>query len=467
MRSALAGSRFAHDVRRILPLAWPVLVGQIAVLAFSTIDTILVARHSQADLAALAVGAAAYITVFIGFMGIVLAVSPLAGQLFGAGRLAAAGDEVHQAVWLALGLSVLGCTLLVFPQPFLWLAKAGPEVAQRVRGYLLGLAFSLPAGLLFTVFRGFNTAVSRPKAVMVLQVGGCVAVKLPLTAALVSGVPALGLPALGVTGCGIATAAAMWAQVALGWWLMRRDPFYAPFQLFGRGLHAPHRAALWGLVRLGVPMGASILIEVTGFSMMALLISRLGTVPVAGHQIAVNIVSLMFMLPLALANAASTLVAQRIGAGDLADARHLGWHGLQFGLLLSLGLGAAVFVSREAVVGLYTGDAVVAAAAVPLLAWMVVFHVADAAQTIAAFVLRAWRIATLPMLIYAGSMWGVGLGGGYTLAFDLLGMTPAGLGGARGFWAAATFGLIAAGLGLSGLLAWKLAPQRPAPASAA
>lgn len=456
----MTGRGFLADVRRIMPLAWPVLVGQLAVLAFSTIDTILVARHSQADLAAFAVGSAAYITVFVGFMGVVLAVSPIAGQLFGAGRLEAAGDELHQAIWLALGLSVVGSALLVFPQPFLWLAKAGPDVAERVRGYLLALALSLPASLLFTVFRGFNTAVSRPKAVMLLQVAG-LGLKLPLSMALVSGFAPLNLPAMGVTGCGVATAVSMWAQVLIAWWLMRRDPFYAPFRLWGRGLHPPHRAALWNLLRLGVPMGLSILIEVTGFSMMALLISRIGTVPVAGHQIAVNIVSLMFMLPLALANATSTLVAQRIGAGDLPDARRLGWHGLQFGLLLSLGLGGSVFFGREAVIGLYTTDAMIAAAALPLLAWMVVFHIADAAQTIAAFVLRAWRIATLPMFVYAGSLWGVGLGGGFTLAFNLLGNTPADLQGARGFWAAATFGLIAAGLGLSGLMWLKLSPPAP------
>lgn len=458
--------RFLADVRRIVPLAWPVLVGQLAVLAFSTIDTILVARHSQADLAAFAVGAAAYITVFIGFMGIVLAISPIAGQLFGAGRLQAAGDQVHQAAWLALGLSVLGCGLLVFPEPFLWLAKAGPDVAERVRGYLLALACSLPASLLFTVFRGFNTAVSRPKAVMVLQVGGLL-LKLPLSAALVFGYPPLHLPALGVTGCGIATAIAMWGQALLAAWLMRRDPFYDQFQIWGRGLHAPHRAALWNLFRLGVPMGLGILIEVTAFSMMALLISRLGTVPVAGHQVAMNIVSLMFMLPMALANAVSTLVAQRIGAGDLPDARRLGWNGLWFGLALSALLGAAVYAGRAGIIGLYTSDAAVAAAALSLLAWLVVFHIADAAQIIAAFVLRAWRIATLPMVVYAGSLWGVGLGGGFVVAFDLLGTTPAALKGAPGFWAACTFGLIAAGSGLAGLMALTIRRTEPRPAAAA
>jgi multidrug resistance protein, MATE family len=439
---------FAEDVRRIAPLAWPVVIGQVAVLAFNTIDTVLVGRHSPADLAAFAVGAAAYVTVFIGFMGIVLAVSPIVGQLFGAGRLEAAGDELHQAIWLALGLSVIGVVLLLFPQPFLWIAKAGPDIAERVHGYLKALALALPASLLFTAFRGFNTAVSRPKIVMVLQIGG-LAAKLPLSIALVFGVPAWGIPEMGVTGAGLATAVALWVQLLLAWALMRRDPFYAPFRFWGHGLHAPNRRALWGLLRLGVPMGAGILIEVTGFSMMALLISRLGTLPVAGHQIAVNIVSLMFMLPLGLANASGTLVAQRIGAGDLADARRLGWHGLLLGCLLAAVLGVIVLGLREPIIALYTPHAEVAAAALPLLAWVVVFHLADALQTVAAFVLRAWRIATLPMFIYAGSLWGIGLAGGYTLGLNVTGATPPALQGAPGFWAACTAGLVVAGVALT------------------
>ncbi len=441
------------DVRRLLPLAWPVLLGQLAVLAFGTIDTVLVARHSQADLAAFAVGAAAYVTVFVGFMGVLLAVSPLVGQLFGAGRLEAAGDPCHQGVWMALGLSALGALLLVFPAPFLWVARSSPEVAQGVRGYLLALAVSLPASLLFTVYRAFNVAVSRPKIVMALQLVG-LAIKLPLSIALVSGLPHLGLPALGVTGCGVATAVAMWAQAGLALVLMRRDPFYQPFRLWGRGLHAPDRAVLLALLRLGLPIGATILIEVSAFTMMALFIARLGTLPVAGHQIAMNLISMMFMLPLSLGNATSTLVAQRIGAGDLADARRLGWHGLQMGIGLACLLGGAVFLSRHQVVGWYSADAGVQAATLSLLAWLALFHVADAVQTIVAFVLRAWRIATVPMVIYAASLWGVGLGGGYQLAFNVSGRVPTAWQGAPGFWLAATLGLVLAGTALTGFMQW-------------
>lgn len=450
---APAGAGLAATTRRILPLAWPVFVGQLSVLAFGTIDTLFVARASATDLAALAVGGAAYITVFIGFMGVVLALSPIVGQLHGAGRSHEAGHEVHQALWLALALSLVGSGLLAFPAPFLALARSGPEVAEKVRGYLLALALSLPASLVFTVYRAFNTAVSRPKAVMVLQLGGLL-LKIPLSWALVFGVPALGLPAMGVVGCGIATCIAMWAQVLAAAVQLRRDPFYARFQVTGHGLRRPQRAALVVMLRLGVPIGLSILVEVTGFAFMALFISRLGTTPVAGHQIAGNLVSLLFMMPLALANATGTLVAQRIGAGDSRDARQLGWHGLQLGCLVAAVMGGGVFLLRQPVLGLYTQDPAVLAAALPLVAWLALFHVADAAQTIAAFVLRAYKIATVPVLIYVGALWGVGLGGGYTLAFETNAALPAGLHGAPGFWFAATCGLVLAALALCAFMAW-------------
>jgi MATE family multidrug resistance protein len=443
------------SARRLAPLAWPVLVGQVAVLAFATVDTILVARFAAADLAALAVGGAAYLTVFIGLMGVVVAVGPIAGQLFGARQLVQAGRQVHQAVWVALGLSLLGSTLLLFPAPFLALSRASPDVADKVRGYLFALAFSLPASLLFSVYRGFNTAVSRPKAVMALQVAG-LALKVPLSSALVWGVPLLGVPSLGVVGCGLATAIVMWAQMLIAWQVVQRDAFYAPFQIMGRGLDAPDRKAILAQLRLGIPMGSSILVEVTGFAFMAFFISRIGTTAVAGHQVATNLVSLMFMVPLAMANASGTLVAQRIGAGDPQDARRLGWHSLGIGLALAAVMGSSVLLGQRFVLGLYTSNPAVAAAAVPLIAWLVVFHIADAAQTIAAFVLRAYRIATVPVFIYVAALWGVGLGGGYVLAFNVGGQVPAALQGAPGYWFASTAGLVVAGVALIAFMGWVL-----------
>ena len=461
----LSGTRgLRHSASRLVPLAWPVFIGQLSVLAFSTTDTVLVARYSALDLAALAVGSAAYITIFISAMGAVLAVGPIAGQLFGAGRLPESGRQLHQAIWLALLLSLGGCVMLLFPQPFMSLARAEPAVEAKVRAYMGALAFALPAALVFTAFRGFNTAVSRPKVVMALQLAALV-LKVPLSALLLYGAAlttpfgTLTVPSFGAAGCGIATAIVMNLQMFAAWQLLKRDPFYARFA-FARGLAPPHRASLAGLLRLGVPMGASIMVEVTGFTSMALFISRIGATPVAGHQIALNLVSMMFMMPLAIANASSTLVAQRVGADEPHEAHRIGWHGLELGVAVSALMGGGVYLLRESIVGVYTHDAAVAAAALPLLAWVALFHVADAAQTIAAFVLRAYRIATVPMLIYVAAIWGVGLGGGYLLAFDVGGFAPPALHGAQGFWSAATAGLVLAGTGMTAFLAWFLRQQR-------
>jgi MATE family multidrug resistance protein len=443
------------SARRLAPLAWPVFVGQVAVLGFSTVDTVMVARYSAVDLAALAVGAAAYITIFVGFMGVVLAIGPIAGQLFGARKPAESGAQLHQAVWLALGLSVLGSALLLMPGPFLWAAQAKPEVAEKVRAYLGFLAIALPPSLVFQSFRGFNTAVSRPKVVMSLQLVG-LALKVPLNALLIYGMPAWNVPAMGAAGCGLASAIAMWAQLLLAWWVMRRDPFYAPFGLHATRLNAPDWASLKELLRLGIPMGMGILIEVTGFTFMAIFISRIGATEVAGHQLAANLVSLMFMMPLAIANATTTLVAQSIGADSKEEARRMGWHGLYIGAGVAALLGTAVYLLREPVLNAYTNNPVIVAAAMPLLAFVAVFHIADAAQTIASFVMRAYRVATAPMVIYAVALWGVGLGGGYVIAFNVTGMTPEALLGAQGFWSASVAGLVLSGIGLCSLMAWVL-----------
>lgn len=242
--------------------------------------------------------------------------------------------------------------------------------------------------------------------------------------------------------------------------MLRSDSFYARFAITGHGLNAPDRRALWAQLKLGVPMGGSILVEVTGFSFMAFFVARIGIEAVAGHQIAANLVSLLFMLPLAVGSATCALVAQRVGANQTGDARRIGWHGMQLAALCALAVGAAVFLAREAIVRLYTGQEGIVAAALPLLGFVALFHFVDAIQIAAAFVLRAWRIATVPLLIYAASIWGLGMGGGYVLAFNVGGAVPAALHGARGYWVASTAGLAAAALGLVLCLLWVARPAR-------
>ena len=156
------------DVRKIAGLAWPVLIGQLAIIAFGVIDTAMVGRFSATDLAALGLGSSIYISVYIGLTGILTALQPIAGQLYGAARYEEIGEEVRQALWLALALAVIGFLILFFPHPLLQLARAPEALRERTVSYLQILAFGLPASLAFRVYSSLTNAVGQPRLVMIL-----------------------------------------------------------------------------------------------------------------------------------------------------------------------------------------------------------------------------------------------------------------------------------------------------------
>ena len=432
---------FVADVRRITELAWPVLIGQLAVIAFGVLDTAMAGRASAADLAAIGLGGSIYVTVYISLMGVLQALSPIAGQLYGAQRHSEIGEEVRQAVWLGLVLAAIGMLILWFPAPLLHLADATPELAEKATAYLRYEALALPAALGFRIYSALNNALSRPVMVTVLQLAG-LAIKFPLNALFLYG--GMGVPAMGGPGCALASMIISWLWFVAAAAILMRNPAYKPFAIFTH-YSPPNRARLWALVRLGVPMGFTYLIEITSFTLMAIFIARLGTVVLAGHQIAANLGAVAYMVPLSLSIATSTLAAQSIGARDRVAARRISLNGIKLAVMCAVIVGAAVLFLRRELVSLYTHDDTVLAIAVPLLPFIAFYQMFDALQVMTAFILRAYKIALIPTVIYALSLWGVGLGGGYVLGFGLLGDIAAALRGAAGFWAANGMSLMVAG----------------------
>jgi multidrug resistance protein, MATE family len=439
-------SEFSRTVRAILRLAWPVLIAQLAVIASGVLDTVMAGRYSAIDLAAVGIGASVYFSVFIGLMGVVQALSPIAGQLFGGKHYERIGEETRQTAWLALALSVLGVLLLSFPEPFLRLSGAPPEVEARTRDYLLGIAWALPAMLLFRVFFALTTAVSRPRAVMLINLF-YFATKVPLNALFIYG--AFGAPDLGGPGCAVATAIASWVIFALAWTYCAKHPFYAPFGIFARWSW-PDPAILWNHLKLGVPLGLALFVEVTSFTFMAIFLARLGATTSAGHQIASNVTAVFYMFGLAVGNATGVLIAQAVGARDFRMARHTGFTGMRIMLTVSACAGVLISASTSRIVGFYSHDAQVQALAAGLLVYVAFFQVFDTAQVVIVNALRGYRITVIPMLVYTVALWGIGLGGGYALglenvaAANALGLaTPM---GAAGFWLAGVASLVVAGL---------------------
>ena len=432
--------------QRIARDAGAILLGQLATIGFGVADTIMAGRYASTDLAALSIGMAIYISLHVGLAGIVQALIPTIGQHHGAREPEQVGEAFRQGLWLALMVSLPGSLVLACPDLLLGLARSTPEMATQVRDYLGLLAWGLPLSLLFRCYSGLNQGISRPLLVTALQLGA-LALKLPLNAWFIFG--GAGVPALGVVGCAVATVAIHATLLLFAVAMLRLHPIYRPFQLW-RGWRGPRWAAQRELLRLGLPTGASYFFEVTAFTLMAVFISHFGTTALAGHQIVANLASVMYMLPLSIAIATGARVAQLRGAGEAQMARRAGWQGIALSVGLAVALGACLYLLRTPLLGLYSEDPAVRAAAAGLFAYIALYQVFDAAQVTAAFALRSYRVALLPAVGYAVALWGFGLAGGYALAFDSFAATPAWLRGASGFW----FGNAAALALVAALLIW-------------
>lgn len=424
-------SRLREDISSLLKLAGPLLIGQLAVIAFGVLDTAMTARYSADDLAALAMASAIFISIYVGLTGVISALAPIAGQLFGAKRFSEIGEEVRQATWLALGLTVLGCLILLNADHLLAISQMNAVIEDKAKLYLSILAIGLPASMGMRVLMALHNAVSRPTVITVVQIIGLV-LKLPLNLLFIYG--GLGIEGMGGPGCAVATVIINWSWLLMTLGFVLFDRFYRPFKIFAR-FSMPDAHRIWTLLKLGTPIGFSYLIEVTSFTFMSLFIARLGTTALAGHQIVANMGTVIYMVPLSLSIATMTLVSQSIGANKQERAEEIGWSSVFFTTIVCISIGIAVWLFRIELLNFYDPPEEVKAFSIPLFLFIAFYQVFDALQITAAFILRAYRIAFWPMVIYAGSLWGVGLGGGYLMGFNVLGNTPTFLQGANGFWA--------------------------------
>lgn len=424
-------SRLREDIPSLLKLAGPLLIGQLAVIAFGVLDTAMTARYSADDLAALAMASAIFISIYVGLTGVVSALAPIAGQLFGAKRYSEIGEEIRQATWLALGLTILGCFILLNADYLLAISQMNELIEGKAKLYLNILAIGLPASMAMRVLMALHNAVSRPTVITVVQIIGLV-LKSPLNLLFIYG--GLGVEGMGGPGCAVATVIINWLWLLMTLGFVVFDRFYRPFKIFVR-FSLPNWHRIWTLLKLGTPIGFSYLIEVTSFTFMSLFIARLGTTALAGHQIVANMGTIIYMVPLSLSIATMTLVSQSIGANKPERAEEIGWSAVLFTTMLCILIGIGVWVLRVQLLDLYDPPAEVKAFSIPLFLFIAFYQVFDALQVTTAFILRAYRIAFWPMVIYAGSLWGVGLGGGYLMGFNVLGNTPQFLQGANGFWA--------------------------------
>jgi MATE family multidrug resistance protein len=302
-----------------MQLAWPMLVAQLAMMGNAVIDTAMAGRLSAIDLAAVGIASSIMATILMSLISVLLALPPIIAHLYGAGRRADIGREIHQSVWISLALAIVAILLLCFPGPIIAISELQPVVEAKVRAYLAASAWGVPGAFALRLFFGLSTGIGHPRPVMLFNLLS-LAIKVPLNALFMYGL--LGAPQMGSTGCAVATSLDAWLMAALAWLWCLHQPRYAEFEL-RRRFTAPDFAAIREFLKLGIPIGLTFIADVTAFTFMALFIARLGPVVSGAHQVAANLAALAFMIPLSLGNATSVLVGQALGRGQPERARHV------------------------------------------------------------------------------------------------------------------------------------------------
>ena len=447
----------------ILRHAGTVLVGQLAVMAFGLTDTWVAARYADTALAALSVASATYITVHISLMGILQGLLPIWAELHGAQRQIALGRSVRQALYVWLLTSAVAVAVLLSPGALLDWTGVPADLQEPVREYLRIVAISAPASLLFRLYGTLNQALGRPKLVTWLQVAA-LGIKVPLSLLLVLGWPG-GFDGMGLAGCAWATVVVNHLMVAMALLMLRQGDIYRAMQLWSRP-EPPHGPTLRSFLRLGLPSGLTIAIEVTSFTLVALFVARLGVIASASHQIMANMAACLYMLPLSLSIACSARISHWLGAGQPAHARHSLRTGLSLVLLGGAAMAVVVWLARSAIAGFYTPSLTVFPVATDLLGWLGLYHLVDGLQVFLVFALRSYRVTVRPLLTYSVLLWGVGLAGGYALAYHgtpTLAELGLALQSPLSFWQAAMLALALTCVVLAPLL-WRRSQAMASPA---
>ncbi|MFC5570306.1 MATE family efflux transporter [Lysobacter yangpyeongensis] len=422
--------RFAHEVRNTAVLAAPLVAGHVSTGLIGFVDSVIAGHHHTTTLASVAVGTALFWLPMMIPMGTLMSLPPAVSQLDGAGRRHEIGALFRQGLWLAAMLGVLLFGFLSAAVLALEPMGIAAEIRPGAIAFLHGIRWGVPGLTLYLTMRYLSDGLHWTLPTMLLGFGGLL-VLVPLGYVLTYGVG--GLPELGAGGLGIASAIMMWAQALAFALYLARAKRFADLRLFGR-FDEPDGPALRALLRTGLPIGVTVTMEGGLFIATALLIGRLGEIPAAAHQIAINVSALCFMVPMGVAEATTVRIGHALGRDDARGLRRAALAGYTI-VLATQALSALVLLTgNEFVVGFYTADATVAALAASLLLYAAAFQFPDGVQVLSAGALRGLKDTRVPMLLAALAYWGIGMPVGAGLGLGL-GWGP------RGMWIGLIFGL--------------------------
>lgn len=433
MQNAAYATTNRYEIKKLLHLMLPILVTQFAQAGFGLIDTVMAGHLSANDLAAIAVGVGLWIPIMLLFSGIMIAATPLVAEANGARTPEKIAVIARQSLWVALILGIIACLILQIA-PFLLPVLGVPEaLLPKASLFLHAIGFGMPAVTMYAALRGYSEALGFPRPVTAISLIALLLL-IPLNFVFMYGLGPI--PELGSAGCGFATAILQWLMFfALASYIFKGSAYQKtqPFAVFEK------IDGYWvkRILKLGLPIGLAIFFEVSIFSTAAIILSPLGEITVAAHQIAISITSQLFMIPMSLAIALTIRVGTYYGEKNLPAMRKVQFIGLMTATVLAFISMALLWLLRYEIVALYTGDYNVAVVAVYLVLFAIAYQLMDAWQVSAAGCLRGMQDTKGPMWITMIAYWIIAFPVGIYLArFTAM--------GAAGVWVGLIVGLTVA-----------------------
>ncbi len=399
------------ELREMLRLAVPIVLAQVGIMLMGVVDTAMVGRVSPETVAAVALGHLYWVNLTMPGLGLLLVLDPVVSQAVGAEDHEAISRGVQRGVLLAFALTIPTVLLLMPGELFFAAIKQSPAVSVIASQFARWSALGVLPFYLFVVLRVTLQAIGTVRAVVVAIVVANIANAL-FNWVFIYG--HLGAPALGAVGSSLSTVLSRWLMfgiiLALGW--KEIGPQLRPWRS-----DAARLKPLMRMVSIGAPVAFQMWLEMAVFSLGAVIIGWLGAGPLAAHEIALNLASITFMVPLGVSAAAAAMVGRAIGRGDLAGARRDAVAAVVLGLGFMCGAAAVFILMPSGLARLFIADPETAALAASLIMIAGTFQIFDGIQCVSAGILRGTGDTRVPMLLHLGGFWGLGIPLMFALAF--------------------------------------------------
>jgi len=425
--------RFADELSALMRLGAPMVATQFFIMAMGFIDTAMAGHYDSTHLAGVALGGTILWPVFMLTTGFTMALTPIISQLRGAGELQRTGAQIRQGVWLALAASVLCMLVGTNAAPVFAFVGVDPEAARIAQACLDATVWGIPAVQVYVVLRYTCEGLGRTIPPMLIA-GMALPVNVFLNYLFIYG--HFGAPELGGEGCGWATALVWWLELGLIA-LLIRQPFFSATGLLER-FEWPDWRSQKSILKIGVPIGLTIFLEMAVFSVVGLSIASLGVVALAANSIAGNVNWATYVIPSTIGAAASIRVGFYVGARDYDASAFVARTAFLVSLVYALIVSGALIGFRYQIAGIYTGDNAVLELAASLMVFIAIYQIVDDSQATVGGTLRGYKDTRAPMVYSLVGYWFLALPLGAVLCFGWLGFEPMGV---RGYWVGLTLGL--------------------------